>query len=86
MSVHLKRLLKDNEEVDHINGDRTDERLENLQILDKDTHRNEDRTLVMKELKCEGCDVIFLRPKYDSNPNRFCSRKCYHESMKYNGG
>ncbi len=35
MEENLGRLLTDKEEVDHINGDFTDDRLENLQIISK---------------------------------------------------
>jgi hypothetical protein len=33
MSISLKRYLSDDETVDHINEDKTDDRIENLQIL-----------------------------------------------------
>lgn len=35
MEKHLKRLLTDLEEVDHINNDYRDDRLENLQVISK---------------------------------------------------
>jgi len=39
MEKHLGRRLLPTEEVDHRNSDRQDNRLENLQALDKSSHR-----------------------------------------------
>lgn len=38
MEEHLGRKLTDDESVHHINGDRTDNRIENLQLLTKSEH------------------------------------------------
>lgn len=38
MEKHLKRKLKDNEVVHHINGDKSDNRIENLQVMTLSEH------------------------------------------------
>jgi predicted RNA-binding Zn-ribbon protein involved in translation (DUF1610 family) len=94
MSTHLKRLLDKNETVDHINGNKTDDRIENLQILSiGDNNRKakieSGRTLKMVELRCPTCGKIFVRCYNNThlgNGRRskatFCSRQCVG---KFNG-
>jgi hypothetical protein len=68
MSVHLKRYLSVHETVDHINEDKTDDRLENLQILStrdniqkhaefikKDFEHGTYRSYRHKKCRCELC-------------------------------
>lgn len=84
MSVHLKRLLQDFEQVDHINNDRADDRIENLQILKVlENNRKQASTngCKMVEYKCPVCGVHFS-VKYSKshfilgNKSMTCSRKC----------
>jgi hypothetical protein len=65
--------------LDHINGVRDDNRLENLRIVcpncaaTLDTHCGRNTARLPAERTCEACGVTF-RPKYGRH--RFCSRAC----------
>lgn len=87
LSIHKKRWLNKEEEVDHINGDKSDDRIENLQILTK-KENNLKRlkelgiTRKMVEFKCGTCEEVFVR-EYNqthlvkkANKSTYCSRKC----------
>ncbi|MBR6515472.1 MAG: HNH endonuclease [Bacilli bacterium] len=76
---HYKCDIPKGEQIDHINGDKTDDRIENLQIISsyynvvKDKKRKE-----MVECVCPICGVHFLFEKrnlpFKNNP--CCSKKC----------
>jgi len=87
MSVQLGRILESNETVDHINGNKIDDRIDNLQLLSfADNSRKavveQNRTLKMVELQCPYCEKIFVRAHHHTflsakNSNKtFCSRSC----------
>jgi hypothetical protein len=48
MSTYLKRYLLDTETVDHINEDKTDDRIENLQILSSTDNIKKHHTMTYK--------------------------------------
>lgn len=66
-------------QVDHINGDKMDDRIENLQVISELYNRRKDhRRKEMVIMKCPVCGVEFLFPKGNLSTKRFpcCSRKC----------
>ena len=88
MEQHLGRELLPEEEVDHINNDPTDHRIENLQILSSKNNKlkemlRPERTRKFYTFICPNCNketTKFLNnikgnhKKGKSGP--FCSRKC----------
>lgn len=88
MSVKLGRFLEEHEEVDHIDTDRTNDNIDNLQILTKPVHAiksaNERRGRNIAELVCPQCGVVFEREvrniKKGTVPK--CSRRCNGLSLR----
>ena len=83
VEVSINDFIPEGYEVDHINADCSDDRLENLQILSREDHiaksarEKEGRTYV--SLICPCCSTEFVREKRFVNPsskNIFCTRKC----------
>lgn len=67
------------EEIDHINGDKTDDRIENLQKISKEYNLRKDRKgQEMMMCKYPVCGVEFLFPSRNlsTHPNPCCSRRC----------
>lgn len=64
MENHLGRLLSPNEIVHHINHDRKDNRIENLEVMTRETHGKlhaRDRPRKMALLRCPWCKNEFER-------------------------
>lgn len=92
MCLHLERELTDQEEVDHIDDDCTNDIIENLQTLTPEQNREKQNRLrrakSLVTLTCPQCDQEFTRPRRYTklrNPNlkgiSCCSRRC---SILYN--
>ena len=98
LSVKLKRFLTEDETVDHIDGDKTNDNIDNLQIL---TRAENNRKFFKKEdykCKCPVCGKEFIVPRSNVRGDkakerilsglRCCSRQCVHKSLtkdfKYN--
>ena len=92
MSIHLKRYLNKEEQVDHINNIKNDDRIENLQILScrdniiKMTQTRGGKKMV--DFKCPICSKLFTVRRGNTHlvtPSRkaiTCSRECGRESSK----
>ena len=76
---HYKIDLDNSLQVDHINGDKMDDRIENLQTISRTYNIQKDhKRKEMVICKCPVCQEEFLFPKKNlsTNPNPCCSRKC----------
>lgn len=86
LQTHLSRFLTRKETVDHINENKLDDRLENLQILTHSDNNAKHRrhakaTRKVVELKCPGCGKIFTRDHRQTHLGKkgkftTCSRSC----------
>ena len=82
METSIGRQLSSSEHVDHINNDRTDDRIENLQVLSASDNVMKSRKLrKWVTLKCPTCSTIFERPYSNVQcklPEHVvcCSRRC----------
>jgi predicted RNA-binding Zn-ribbon protein involved in translation (DUF1610 family) len=96
MTCHMGRVLDTAEEVDHIDGDRTNDSLENLQILTKSQNSRKtvtDPLAIARRRKimwflCPHCTTRFERQKSKSHlatggSLTFCSRVCGSFSKLY---
>lgn len=73
--------IPDGYEVDHINNDKTDDRLENLQLLLKKDNILKTKSLKQKriiKLICPICgkEFDFMERNLSTHPNPCCSRQC----------
>jgi len=88
MSCNLKRYLNNDEHVDHIDNNKLNDIIENLQILtpaENNIKKNLYNNIKLAEdieLKCPQCGILFKRPsrnikhKLENNKKPCCSRKC----------
>lgn len=91
----MGRYLLDDEHVDHIDNNKKNDEISNLQILTQ-KQNNEKEASLRKKAKvvvvCDFCLESFEkepRQMHKKNKNNYCSRTCFHRSMskksiKYN--
>jgi hypothetical protein len=77
MQRHIGRVLLPDEVVHHRNGDRLDNRIDNLEIIPSHSiHLREHQRKA--RWRCVGCGVAFeAKP---SQHRKFCSRTCYQRT------
>jgi hypothetical protein len=95
MSVKLGKFIPEGFEVDHIDDDKTNDSIDNLQILTTEENRQKRDALQRKlcptsvELKCYNCGKLFNYPSHNyrfhtkNGRTKFhCSRECSYESLR----
>jgi hypothetical protein len=84
MENSINRILNDNEIVHHIDENKKNNLISNLEIKDKKQHIKDHRTIgrIYVKIKCPVCDKIFIKEKRNTHlklKNKkwtVCSRSC----------
>lgn len=79
MEQHIGRKLSRQEVVHHINGDKRDNRLENLQIMTQDEHNKLHKEYLPKTKICIECGKEFTPPTKHRGRNTICSKECHYK-------
>ncbi|HCT78707.1 MAG TPA: hypothetical protein DGT23_19470 [Micromonosporaceae bacterium] len=85
MAMKLGRLLRDDEHVDHVDNDPSNNAMENLQILTPLENQRKGKTKPLVSLVCASCGIAFERQRHKVRGLGFraevkvptcCSRSC----------
>lgn len=84
MAVKVGRYLTEEEEVDHINTDHTDDSIDNLQILSVEEHKEktikEQSGETYNTFVCSCCGNSFVRSLQRTHQyTKYCSRECNYK-------
>ena len=71
--------VAEGDHVDHINGDKMDDRIENLQVISGTYNRQKDhkhKEMVIRVCPVCGTEFLFNKTDLPFKPNPCCSRRC----------
>ena len=71
--------VAEGDHVDHINGDKMDDRVENLQVISGTYNRQKDhkhKEMVIRVCPVCGTEFLFNKTDLPFKPNPCCSRRC----------
>lgn len=82
MEQHLGRKLERNEYVHHKNGNKHDNRIENLKLMTPASHNREHFERLPKTKICIECGKEFEPPIKHRCRNKLCSKECWLKHQK----